>query len=103
VKTLRALVAAAVALVLASGAALLAQQNELGILPLRGNVYVLVGAGANITLSVGKEGVLLVDAGTAQTADKVVAAVNQLAKDVTAARQAVKPCAGSGCSGSSRA
>jgi glyoxylase-like metal-dependent hydrolase (beta-lactamase superfamily II) len=99
VKTLRALVAAAVALVLAPGAAVLAQQNELGILPLRGNVYILVGAGANITLSVGKEGVLLVDAGTAQMADKVVAAVNQLAKDVTAARQAVKPCAGSGCSG----
>ena len=98
-KTLRALVAAAVALVLAPGAAVLAQQNELGILPLRGNVYILVGAGANITLSVGKEGVLLVDAGTAQMADKVVAAVNQLAKDVTAARQAVKPCAGSGCSG----
>ena len=35
------------------------------ILPLRGNVYMLVGAGANITLSIGKEGVLLVDAGTA--------------------------------------
>ena len=43
------------------------------LLPLRGNVYLLVGAGANITLSVGREGVLLVDAGTAQMAGKVVA------------------------------
>ena len=84
---------------LASTAGLFAQQGELGILPLRGNVYLLVGAGANITLSVGKEGVLLVDAGTAQMADKVVDAVNKLAKDVTASRMAVKPCAGAGCSG----
>jgi glyoxylase-like metal-dependent hydrolase (beta-lactamase superfamily II) len=58
----------------------------------------LVGAGANITLSVGKEGVLLVDAGTAQMADKVVAAIAQLSKDVNAATVA-KPCAGLGCSG----
>ncbi len=88
-----------VPVLLASTVALFAQQNELGILPLRGNVYLLAGAGANITLSVGKEGVLLVDAGNAQMADKVVEAVNRLAKDVTAARMAVKPCAGAGCSG----
>ena len=82
---------------LASTAVPFAQQGELGILPLRGNVYLLVGAGANITLSVGKEGVLLVDSGTAQMADKVVAAVTQLARDVTAARAPVKPCIG--CAG----
>jgi len=75
-----------------------AQQADVHVLPLRGNVYLLVGAGANITLSVGKEGVLLVDAGTAQMADKVVAAIAQLSKDVNAATVA-KPCAGLGCSG----
>ena len=90
--------AAAALLVTGSGAAMLAQPSDLRILPLRGNVYLLVGAGANITLSVGKEGVLLVDAGTAQMADKVVAAVTQLSKDVNAATVA-KPCAGLGCSG----
>jgi glyoxylase-like metal-dependent hydrolase (beta-lactamase superfamily II) len=77
----------------ASGAA------EVHVLPLRGNVYVLVGAGANITLSVGREGVLLVDAGTAQMADQVIDAVTQLAKAVTAAPTTVKPCAGFGCAG----
>ena len=82
----------------ASSAALVAQQDALHILPLRGNVYLLVGAGANITLSVGKEGVLLVDAGTAPMADKVIAAVNQLSKELNAA-SAAKPCAGFGCSG----
>jgi cyclase len=90
---------AAVVFTIAATVAVVAQQTDVGILPLRGNVYLLAGAGANITLSVGREGVLLVDAGTAQMADKVIAAVNQLAKDATAARAPVKPCAGSGCSG----
>jgi len=88
-------VALAVAL---SSVALVAQQGDVRILPLRGNVYMLVGAGSNITLSVGKEGVMLVDAGTAQMADKVVAAITQLSKEVNAATVA-RPCAGLGCSG----
>ncbi len=91
-----AVLAVAVAATLSS--ALVAQQGDVHILPLRGNVYLLAGAGANITLSVGKEGVLLVDAGTAQMADRVVAAVNQLSKELNAA-SAAKPCAGLGCSG----
>src|SRR5262249_48967648 len=91
----KAAMAALFALLLA--AVLSAQQSDVRLLPLRGNVYLLVGAGANITLSVGKEGVLLVDAGTAQMADKVVAAVAQLAKDVNAPA-AARPCAGPGCS-----
>ncbi|HVZ23176.1 MAG TPA: MBL fold metallo-hydrolase [Vicinamibacterales bacterium] len=85
---------------LASAAVVFAQQApELHVLPLRGNVYMLVGAGANITLSVGKEGVLLVDAGTAQMADRVVAVVRDLAKQVTASPMPVRPCAGLGCTG----
>ena len=35
------------------------------VLPVRGNIYVLMGAGANITLSVGLDGVLMVDSGSA--------------------------------------
>jgi len=97
VKVRLAAIAAALCIV-ASSAALVAQQADVHILPLRGNVYLLVGAGANITLSVGKEGVLLVDAGAAQMADKVVAAIAQLSKDVNAPTVA-RPCAGLGCSG----
>ena len=63
-----------------------AQQNnanaEIGVLPLRGNIYMLVGAGGNITVSVGPEGVLLVDTGFANTAQKVLAAVNKLSVEV---------------------
>jgi cyclase len=90
--------AACAAAFLVSTAAVVAQQADVHVLPLRGNVYVLVGAGANITLSVGREGVLLVDAGTTQAADKVIAAITQLSKDVNGASVA-KPCAGLGCSG----
>ena len=91
--------ALAALLVVASAATMVAQQATVRLLPLRGNIYVLAGAGPNITVSVGAEGVLLVDAGTAPMADKVVAAVTELAKAVTAAPTTVKPCAGFGCSG----
>src|SRR6267142_5555977 len=45
------------------------------VLPVRGNIYVLMGAGANITMSVGLDGVLLVDSGSAAMSDQVLAAV----------------------------
>jgi cyclase len=90
--------ALALSLLAIATTAVVAQQADIHILPLRGNVYMLVGAGANITLSVGREGVLLVDAGTAAAADKVIAAVAQLAKEVNGPTVA-RPCAGLGCSG----
>ena len=90
---------AAATLCVATTGAVLAQQANVQLMPLRGNIYVLVGAGANITVSVGAEGVLLVDAGAAPMAERVVAAVTQLAKEVTAAPTTVRPCAGFRCSG----
>jgi cyclase len=51
---------------------------EVHILPVQGNVYMLVGAGGNITVQVGNDGVLLVDTGVAQMSDKVLAAVRTL-------------------------
>jgi cyclase len=61
--------------------AALAQQTvpaELHVLPVQGNVYMLVGAGGNITLQIGKEGVLLVDTGLAQNSDKILAEIRKL-------------------------
>ena len=40
---------------------------EIHVLPVQGNVYMLVGAGGNITLQVGNDGVLLVDTEYART------------------------------------
>jgi glyoxylase-like metal-dependent hydrolase (beta-lactamase superfamily II) len=45
---------------------------------IRPNVYVLFGAGSNITVHVGEDGVILVDAGTAAAAPQVVAAVKAI-------------------------
>ncbi|HXX44712.1 MAG TPA: MBL fold metallo-hydrolase [Candidatus Acidoferrales bacterium] len=47
---------------------------EVHILPVQGNVYMLVGAGGNITVQAGDDGVLFVDTGVAQMSDKVLAA-----------------------------
>ena len=52
--------------------------NEIRILKVRGNVSVLQGAGGNITVLTFPEGVTLVDSGTAQMADKVLAAIRTL-------------------------
>jgi cyclase len=48
---------------------------QVHVLPVQGNVYMIVGSGGNITMQVGKEGVLLVDTMYAGLSDKVLAAV----------------------------
>jgi glyoxylase-like metal-dependent hydrolase (beta-lactamase superfamily II) len=55
--------------------------QELEILPVQGNIFMLVGAGANITAQVGRDGVILVDAGSAAQSDRVVAAVQKLVRN----------------------
>jgi glyoxylase-like metal-dependent hydrolase (beta-lactamase superfamily II) len=52
--------------------------GEVHALHVQGNVYMFSGAGGNITLQIGKEGVLLVDTGLAPMSDKVVAAIRKL-------------------------
>ena len=58
------------------------QQNfdtvEIHVLPVQGNIYMLVGAGGNITVQVGKDGVLLVDTEYAQLSDKILAAIRKI-------------------------
>ena len=53
---------------------------ELHVWPVQGNIYMLVGDGANITLQVGKQGALLVNTGFDKMSDKVVAAVKKLSE-----------------------
>jgi cyclase len=52
--------------------------NEVHVLPVQGNVYMLVGAGANITVQAGDDGVLMVDSGLASMSDKVLAALHTI-------------------------
>jgi glyoxylase-like metal-dependent hydrolase (beta-lactamase superfamily II) len=44
----------------------------------QGNVWMIVGAGANIAMQTGKEGVLLVDTGKAGVTDQVLAAIREV-------------------------
>jgi cyclase len=59
-----------------------ASSAQLEILPIRGNLYMLAGAGGNIALSVGPDGVLVVDTGTLQNSDRVLVAIEQLQKQL---------------------
>ena len=55
--------------------------GEVEVLPVRGNVYAIFGAGGNIVVSIGNDGALIVDAGRAEMSDKVLAAVRQLLRE----------------------
>jgi glyoxylase-like metal-dependent hydrolase (beta-lactamase superfamily II) len=58
--------------------------GELHWWPVRKNIWMLVGAGTNIAASVGPDGVLLVNAGTAQASARVVAAIKDLQTQLNA-------------------
>lgn len=55
-------------------------QTELELVPVQGNISMLAGAGGNITVQVGKDGVLLVDSGAAAMSAKVGEAIRTLSK-----------------------
>jgi len=72
-----------VALGLALGGAFsrLAAQSEdagLDVVKVRKNFYMIAGAGGNIGVQIGSDGVVLVNAGTAQASDQVLAALKKL-------------------------
>jgi glyoxylase-like metal-dependent hydrolase (beta-lactamase superfamily II) len=52
--------------------------GEIQILPVQGNVHMLVGAGGNITVQAGNDGVLMVDTGVANMSAKVIAAMRSI-------------------------
>jgi glyoxylase-like metal-dependent hydrolase (beta-lactamase superfamily II) len=74
------------------------RDGEVHVMPVQGNIFMLVADGNNVTVSVGREGVLLVNTGSAKMTDKLLAAVNQLASSVVSA-PATNRCAGAACPG----
>src|SRR5215467_10415471 len=56
------------------------KSSELELVPVQGNISMLSGAGGNITVQAGKDGILLVDTGVATVSDKVVEAIRTLSK-----------------------
>jgi glyoxylase-like metal-dependent hydrolase (beta-lactamase superfamily II) len=55
--------------------------GEVRSVHVQGNVHMIVGAGANIAVQVGEDGVLVVDTGAAGSSEKVLTAIRQLAPD----------------------
>lgn len=53
-------------------------QSDISVLHVQGKVYMLVGAGGNITVQAGDEGVLVVDTGVAARGDDVLAAIRRI-------------------------
>ena len=74
------------------------RDGEVHVLPVQGNVYMLVADGTNITASVGPEGIALVNTGSLEMSVKVLAALDQLTKTVVA-RPATNSCFGINCPG----
>ena len=55
------------------------RDGEVHVMPVQGNVYMLVVDGSNVAVSIGPEGALLVDTGSARMADKLLSTVRQTA------------------------
>jgi len=53
---------------------------QIEVLPVQGNIYLIAGAGANITLQLGDNGVLVVDTGLAPMSDRVLAEIGKLSR-----------------------
>jgi glyoxylase-like metal-dependent hydrolase (beta-lactamase superfamily II) len=87
----RAAIALAFVLVLPVIPAVVAQNAEgIEIVHVRGPIYLLAGAGANITVSAGPDGVLLVDSGAPQSSDSILRAIRELQRQITTAEPSLK-------------
>jgi len=52
--------------------------DDLDVVQIRPNFYVIAGAGGNIVMQTGPEGVILVDSGSTAMSDKILAAIRQI-------------------------
>jgi cyclase len=60
--------------------ALAQQPGKIEVLPVQGNIYMLAGAGGNVTLQLGENGVLVVDTGLPPMSDQVIAEIRKLSR-----------------------
>jgi cyclase len=64
--------------------------DAIEVVQIKPHIFLLAGAGGNITLSVGKDGVLMVDSGTDADADRVLAAIRQIQREVDSRDAAIE-------------
>src|SRR5207253_1403449 len=75
---MRKLIPIIVALLLLAGISLAQQAQQLEVLQLRPNFYMIVGAGGNIGVQVGNDGVVVVDSGSSSRGEAVLAAIKKI-------------------------
>ena len=68
----------AAALVSAAVAVIIGQAAQLEVLQLRPNFYMIAGAGSNIAVQVGDDGIVVVDAGAQARSDAVLTAIKKI-------------------------
>jgi hypothetical protein len=74
------------------------RDGEVHVLPTQGNIYMVIADGANLAVSIGADGIMLVDTGDAKMSDKILASVRQLASAVSA-NPTANQCFGANCPG----
>ena len=74
------------------------RDGQVHVMPVQGNVYMLIADGTNITASVGRDGIAIVNTGSAQMTDKVLEKLNELARSAVSA-PATNSCFGANCPG----
>jgi hypothetical protein len=74
------------------------KDGEVHVLPVQGNIYMLVADGTNITASVGRDGMTIVNTGSGQMTDKLLAALAELSREVVSP-QTANNCFGANCPG----
>lgn len=71
-------VSAAVALIAAGVVATAGQAQDVEVLQLRPNFYMIAGAGSNIAVQIGDDGIVVVDSGVPSRSDAVLAAIRRI-------------------------
>jgi glyoxylase-like metal-dependent hydrolase (beta-lactamase superfamily II) len=56
------------------------RDGEIHVLPVQGNLYMLVGDGGNIAVQTGEQGAMVVNTGAGPLSDKVIAAIRKLSE-----------------------
>jgi cyclase len=66
------------------------------VMPIQGNIYMLIADGTNVTASVGRDGIAVVNTGSAQMSEKVLTALSELVRNAVD-RPAPNTCFGANC------
>ena len=73
--------------------------SSIQVLPVQGNIYLLAGAGGNISISTGYDGTMIIDAGRADMSSAVLSNLDQIATVVQMPFFPLAPCVGPRCPG----